>query len=134
MVHDSGQFFKIIGIKVKNVLTREVSRSGWDQPIISEVGKVGGILGLVRTKINELPHYLVEAKYEPGNYNDIQLSPSLQATYSNLKRLHLGQKNKVIKKYFLKNFTTIRKMWVTEDGGRLYKKEIFTGSSNTMEK
>ena len=56
------------------------------------------------------------------NYNDIQISPSLQATYSNLNRIHKGEKNKVIKKYFLKNSSTIRKFWVTEDGGRLYKK------------
>ena len=36
--------------------------------------------------------------------------------------MHFGQKNKVVEKYFSKNFTTIRKFWVTEDGGRLYKK------------
>ena len=46
----------------------------------------------------------------------------MQATYSNLNRIHLGEKNKVVKKYFLKNYTTIRKFWVTEDGGRLFKK------------
>ena len=45
-----------------------------------------------------------------------------QATYSNLKRVHKGERNKVIKKYFKGNFKTIRKFWVTEDGGRLYKK------------
>ena len=36
--------------------------------------------------------------------------------------MHLGQKPKVVKKYFSKNFKTIRKFWVTEDGGRLYLK------------
>ena len=40
----------------------------------------------------------------------------------NLNRVHLGQKPKVVKKYFSKNFKTIRKFWVTEDGGRLYLK------------
>ena len=65
---------------------------------------------------------MIDAKYEPGNYNEIQLSPSLQATYSNLNRIHKGEKNKVANKYFRKNYVTIRKFWVTEDGGRLYKK------------
>ena len=34
----------------------------------------------------------------------------------------MGSKPKVVKKYFLKNYKTIRKFWVTEDGGRLYLK------------
>ena len=124
LVHDSGQFFKIIGIKVKNVLTREVSRPGWDQPIISEVGQVGGILGLVRTKINDLPHYLVEAKYEPGNYNKLLLSPTLQATFSNINQAHEGRKPNYYELFAdfedKKNYQFNN--WLTEDGGRLYKK------------
>ena len=33
-----------------------------------------------------------------------------------------GSKPKVANKYFKKNFKTIRKFWVTEDGGILFKK------------
>ena len=39
-----------------------------------------------------------------------------------MNRVHLGSKPKVANKYFRRNFKTIRKFWVTEDGGRLYKK------------
>tara|TARA_Y100000816_G_C26105888_1_gene587700 strand:+ start:3893 stop:4651 length:759 start_codon:yes stop_codon:yes gene_type:complete len=117
--HDSGEFFSIEGKRTINS-KREVK--SWDQPFIKQIGYKGGIIGLVRTIINGVPHYLIEAKFEPGNYNEIQLSPSLQATYSNLNRVHLGSKPKVAKKYFKKNFKTIRKFWVTEDGGRLFKK------------
>ena len=38
---------------------REVNK--WDQPFIKQNNLVGGIIGLVRTKINDVPHYLVEA-------------------------------------------------------------------------
>lgn len=124
LMHDSGEFFKIIGLKIKNVLSREISESGWDQPIIAEVGEVGGILGLVRTKINDLPHYLVEAKYEPGNYNKLLLSPTLQATFSNINQAHKGRKP-----YYYEFFADYEEKdnyqfnnWLTEDGGRLYKK------------
>ena len=117
--HSSGEFFCIEGKRVTNS-EREVK--SWDQPFIKQINYNGGIIGLVRAYINGIPHYLIEAKFEPGNYNEIQLSPSLQATYSNLNRVHLGQKPKVVKKYFRQNFKTIRKFWVTEDGGRLYKK------------
>ena len=117
--HDSGEFFCIEGKRISNT-KREVN--SWDQPFIKQIGYKGGIIGLVRSTVKGVPHYLVDAKFEPGNYNDIQLSPSLQATYSNLNRVHLGNKPKVANKYFKKNFKTIRKFWVTEDGGRLFKK------------
>ena len=118
--HDSGQFFHVIGKRTSNS-NREVK--SWDQPFIKQVGYNGGIIGLVRANINNIPHYLIDAKFEPGNFNQVQISPSLQATHSNLDRVHLGSKPKVVKKYFLKNFKTIRKFWVTEDGGRLYLKK-----------
>jgi oxidase EvaA len=117
--HSSGEFFCIEGKRITNS-EREIR--SWDQPFLKQINYKGGIIGLVRSNINGVPHYLIDAKYEPGNYNDIQLSPSLQATYSNLNRIHKGEKNKVVKKYFTKNFFTIRKFWVTEDGGRLFKK------------
>ena len=117
--HNSGQFFHIEG---KRIIKSEREVRSWDQPFIKQVDYKGGIIGLVRSNIKGLPHYLVDAKYEPGNYNQIQISPSLQATYSNLNRVHLGLKPKVVKKYFSKNYKTIRKFWVTEDGGRLYLK------------
>jgi len=117
--HTSGEFFHIEG---KRILKSEREVKSWDQPFIKQVNYKGGIIGLVRSNINGVPHYLVDAKYEPGNYNKIQISPSLQATYSNLNRIHMGEKNKVVKKYFSKNFKTIRKFWVTEDGGRLFLK------------
>ena len=117
--HSSGEFFHIEGKRITKS-DREVK--SWDQPFIKQVDYKGGIIGLVRSNIKGMPHYLVDAKFEPGNYNKIQISPSLQATYSNLNRIHEGEKNKVAKKYFSNNYKTIRKFWVTEDGGRLYLK------------
>ena len=91
--HTSGEFFSIEGKRITNS-NREVK--SWDQPFIKQIGYKGGIIGLVRSTINGVPHYLIDAKFEPGNYNEIQLSPSLQATYSNLNRVHLGNKPKVV--------------------------------------
>ncbi len=89
--HNTGKFFEIIGIDVTQSTTREVGGQGWDQPIIKELNNVGGLLGLIRTYINDLPHYLIEAKFEPGNYNKIQFSPSIQATFSNIEAAHGGK-------------------------------------------
>ena len=66
----------MIGISIKNA-SREIN--SWDQPFIKQHKLNGGIIGLVRKKIKGVPHYLVEAKFEPGNFNKIQISPSVQA-------------------------------------------------------
>ena len=85
--HSSGKFFEVLGFRVGSNSIREVE-AGWDQPIIKEHGFDGGVLCLLRTYIEELPHYLVQARFEPGNYDHIQLSPTLQATFSNLNQEH----------------------------------------------
>ena len=72
----------------------------WDQPFIKQIG-YKEYNRTYRATIKDVPHYLIDAKFEPGNYNDIQLSPSLQATYSNLNE-DLGSKPKVANKYFKK--------------------------------
>ena len=123
--HESGRFFEIFGLRILNSATREVGLGGWDQPIISEVDFDGGILGLLRTYIQGLPHYLVEAKFEPGNYELIQLSPTLQATFSNIKKAHRGSEPKYYE--FFKDYESsenfIFKQWLSEDGGRLFNKK-----------
>ena len=123
--HSTKKFFKIIGVKVSNSSSREVGKKGWNQPILSETTQDGGILGLVRSSINGLPHYLVEAKFEPGNVNFVQLSPTLQATFSNINRAHGGNKPNYIEIFddYEKNEKDyIFKQWLSEDGGRLFNK------------
>ncbi|MBN18924.1 MAG: response regulator receiver protein, partial [Chloroflexi bacterium] len=80
--HESGGFFEVIGVKASNTFDREVGKKGWTQPMIAK--NPGGILGIVMKRINGIPHYLLQAKAEPGNIGKLQLSPTLQATTSNL--------------------------------------------------
>ncbi len=86
--HESGQFFQIVGIKVTGAKDREVL--SWTQPIIKQ--HECGILGILCQKINGVMHYLLWAKFEPGSVVNPQFSPTLQATYSNLQRIHGGKK------------------------------------------
>lgn len=122
--HSSGEFFSVEGIRITGSISREVN-SGWDQPFLKQVGNDGGILGLVRQRFKGVPHYLIEAKEEPGNYNVVQISPTVQATYSNLKQAHKGKKTSYSElflqpeKYPLK---VILDQWTSEDGGRLFNK------------
>ncbi len=116
--HDSGEFFSIIGINVGNT-SREVS--GWTQPIVAQ--KEMGVLGILCKKINNRIHYLLHAKAEPGNVEKLQLSPTLQATYSNLKMAHGGRKPRFAEYFIEPDPTKVRySKWLAEDGGRFYLK------------
>lgn len=122
--HASGEFFVVQGVRIRHSEFREAGK-GWDQPMMTQVGYDGGILGIIRKRINGVPHYLIEAKAEPGNYERVQLSPTLQATFSNLKQAHGGRKPRY-SEYFTEpeahSATVLYNQWMSEDGGRLHLK------------
>ena len=124
ITHDSGGFFEVIGVKVSNTFDREVGKKGWTQPMIGK--NPGGILGILMKRINGIPHYLLQAKAEPGNIGKLQLSPTLQATTSNLLKAHGGIRPK-FSEYFdePKNAKIIYAKWQSEDGGRFHLKSNY---------
>ena len=122
--HKTGGFFKVIGVKTETNI-RE-SGKGWNQPMVDQ-GTEASVVGLVRQlDIEGNPLYLIEAKFEPGNYDKVLLSPTLQVTYDNLNKLHSGRKP-LFSEYFDGNEQKgIVKFehWYPEDGGRFYKKRV----------
>ena len=122
--HETGGFFEVIGVKVSNTFDREVGKKGWSQPIIAK--NPGGILGILIKKINGIPHFLLQAKAEPGNIGKLQLSPTLQATTSNLLKAHGGIRP-LFSEYFdePKNAKIIYAKWQSEDGGRFHLKSNY---------
>ena len=126
IMHSSKKFFQIKGIRIDS--NERENQSGWDQPILQEVNFDGGLLGLVRGIKDGLPHYLVEAKFEPGNYNQYQLSPTIQATFSNLEKVHGGREPHYYDlfknhKDNIENFSFAG--WLSEDGGRMFNKRNY---------
>lgn len=87
LCHESGRFFSIDGIQVE---TNWGGVNQWDQPIINQPEI--GYLGFLVKEFNGVLHFLVQAKIEPGNVNNVQLSPTLQATKSNYLQVHNGKK------------------------------------------
>lgn len=117
--HQSGRFFSLTGIKVRHrTLTGEIE---WDQPIIDQPEV--GILGILVKKIRGVLHFCLQAKEEPGNCKSVQLSPTVQATFSNYTLVH-GGKAPRFTEFFLdptRGRIVFAKLQ-TEDGGRfLYK-------------
>ncbi len=84
--HDSGKFFTVHGISIH---TSYPEVQHWEQPIIYQPEI--GILGILTKTFGGVPHFLMQAKMEPGNVNMVQLSPTLQATRSNFTQVHQGR-------------------------------------------
>jgi oxidase EvaA len=118
VTHKTGKFYSIEGLDIKGS-KREVS--SWQQPIINQPEV--GILGFIVKKINGLYHFLIQAKEEPGNIDNVQISTTVMATESNLKRVHKGKKV-MFSEYFLNNkkAKVIFKKKQSEEGARFYKK------------
>jgi oxidase EvaA len=84
--HESGRFFAIRGI---NVEMPGHAVPAWGQPIIHQPEV--GVLGILLKEFDGVPHFLMQAKAEPGNINGVQLSPTVQATRSNYTGAHHGR-------------------------------------------
>jgi len=118
LIHGSGKFFSIDGIRVK---TNWGSKQEWDQPIINQPEI--GYLGFITKEFNGTLHFLMQAKIEPGNVNYVQLSPTLQATRSNYSQVHNGKKPLYLE-YFqnAKTHQILLDQLQSEQGARFLKK------------
>jgi len=115
IAHESGRFFSIHGLSVRH--RRPQGELIWDQPIIDQPEI--GILGILAKKFKGILHFCLQAKEEPGNIHSIQLSPTVQATYSNYSQAHGGTLPPLVE-YFLAPLPeqVLFAKLQTEDGGR----------------
>lgn len=85
LVHDSGRFFSIEGVRARYNGPDPLS---WSQPIMNQPEI--GFLGILVKEFDGVLHCLMQAKAEPGNAEGLQLSPTVQATRSNYTGVHEG--------------------------------------------
>ena len=78
IAHRSGRYFTVLGVSVV-AGNREVA--SWEQPIIES--KKGGVLAFVCQRRRGILHFLVQARVEPGNFDGVEMAPTLQCTPGN---------------------------------------------------
>ncbi len=83
--NSKGHFFSISGIEINDNLGNCIQ-----QPII--IQNEIGYLGLLMKIVEGVAYFLMQAKIEPGNINKVQISPTIQATWSNFMQKHGGRK------------------------------------------
>lgn len=118
IVRDDKKFFKIIGVNV-TISNREVS--SWCQPLVEPMQQ--GICAFIIRKIDGVYHFLVQAKLECGNFDIIELAPTIQCLTGNIpldlslqpdfyQYVMNARKDQII-------FDTLQ----SEEGGRFYKEQ-----------
>src|SRR6266508_3720372 len=118
LAHRSGGFFRVRGLRVAAAAGPVAD---WSQPIIHQPEI--GFLGILVKEIDGVLCMLMQAKMEPGNINTLQLSPTVQATRSNFRRLHGGSATRYLE-YFaeLGRGRVLVDVLQSEQGGRFYQK------------
>lgn len=117
--HQDNKYFSVIGVNVK-ISNREVA--SWDQPIIKPAQE--GLIAFIAKKINGVYHFLVQAKLEAGNFDIVELAPTVQCLTGNYRK---GQNS-----YDVPFIDTVlnspkEKIWYSsfqsEEGGRFYHEQ-----------
>lgn len=109
-------FFSVVGFQ--KALTDGALLS---QPILLQPEI--GYLGIICKEFDGVMHFLMQAKIEPGNVNNIQLSPTIQATKSNFTQKHGGAKPPYLE-YFVNaaQHEIVVDQIQSEQSSRFYKK------------
>ncbi len=79
IANDEGRFFRIVGVKV-SISNREVT--SWCQPLVQPLQQ--GLCAFIIRKIDGIYHFLVQAKLECGNYDVMELAPTVQCLTGNV--------------------------------------------------
>ena len=118
LYHETKKYFSVEGMIVK---TNFYQVDQWMQPIINQPEI--GILGLITKIVDNERYFLLQIKFEPGNINTLQFSPTVQATESNYRRTHAGKKTEFLE-YFIddKKSVILYDQLQSEQGGRFYRK------------
>lgn len=116
--HKDHKYFKIMGVNV-HIENREVK--DWCQPIVEPMEH--GICAFLIKKIYGTYHFLVQAKFECGNFDMYEFAPTVQCLQSEL--LHNFNKNH----HFIAEIKNAKKeniiidTYQSEEGGRFYKEQ-----------
>ena len=119
IMHKDKKYFSVIGVNVE-IGNREVV--SWDQPMIKPAQE--GIIAFLVKEINGVYHFLVQAKFEAGNYDILELAPTVQCLTGNYR---IGENEYSVP--FIDDVlgASPDRIWIStyqsEEGGRFFKEQ-----------
>jgi len=117
--HEKNKYFDVIGVNVQ-IGNREVI--AWDQPMVRSAQE--GIMGFLVKKINGIYHFLVQAKLESGNFDVVELAPTVQCLTGNYRKGYNEYTIPYLEYFFDTPADTIwYSTYQSEEGGRFYHEQ-----------
>ena len=119
--HQNKKYFSVIAVRAE-IGNREVK--SWTQPLVKSAQE--GIIAFIIKKINGIYHFLVQAKLESGNFDIIELAPTVQCLTGNYRK---GENEYEVEylDYIInpeKNNATVRhSSFQSEEGGRFFEEQ-----------
>ena len=119
IANEKGKFFRVIGVKV-SISNREVT--SWCQPLVQPMQQ--GLCAFIIKKKGGVWHFLVQAKMECGNYDVLELAPTVQSLTDNF-RAYSGKGRATFTDYVLEapKERVIYDVLQSEEGGRFYREQ-----------
>lgn len=117
--HEDNKYFDVIGCRVE-IGNREVI--SWDQPMVRSAQE--GLMGFIVKKIDGIYHFLVQAKLESGNFDVVEMAPTVQCLTGNYRK----GKNEYTIPYLEQVLNAPEdKIWYSsyqsEEGGRFFQEQ-----------
>lgn len=117
--HHEGKYFSVIGVRVE-IDNREVV--SWDQPMIKPAQE--GLIAFIVKKINGVYHFLTQAKLEAGNFDILELAPTVQCLTGNYRSGYNEYSVPFINDVLSASKERIwHSVYQSEEGGRFYKEQ-----------
>lgn len=117
--HNDHKYFNVIGVDVR-IGNREVIE--WNQPMIKPAQE--GILGFIVKKIDDTYHFLVQAKVEAGNFDILELAPTVQCLTGNYRTGYNEYSVPFINEILEADESSVwHKSLQSEEGGRFYHEQ-----------
>lgn len=117
IANNENKYFRIIGVRV-SISNREVT--SWCQPLVQPLQQ--GLCAFIVRKIGGVYHFLVQAKLECGNYDIMELAPTVQCLTGNV---FASQKKPPFTEYVLnaKPEQIRYDVLQSEEGGRFFREQ-----------
>jgi oxidase EvaA len=114
-----GKYFSVIGV---NVIIENREVISWDQPMIKPSQE--GLIAFIVRPINGVYHFLVQAKLEAGNFDIIELAPTVQCLTGNYRVGESEYSVPYIKEVLsAANNSIFYDAMQSEEGGRFFKEQ-----------
>lgn len=116
--HEDNLYFSVIGADII-IDNREVH--SWSQPLIAPKQK--GLCAFIIKVINGVPHLLVQSKLECGNFDIIELAPTVQCLTGDYKKAKSNSVPYLEVVLRAQKENILLDVMQSEEGGRFYKEE-----------